>query len=98
MEGRNQVRVGTLAAFQREANAIAKTDEPPPGRDDTLYPNVAYSCHAWGMAIDLNTCIGCGACTVACHAENNIPVVGKEQVAAGREMHWIRVDRTTKVA
>jgi MoCo/4Fe-4S cofactor protein with predicted Tat translocation signal len=93
MEDRQLIRTGTVAEFDQDPSAITRTDEPSPAKGDTLYRNYSYQGLAWGMAIDLNTCIGCNACTIACQAENNIPVVGKDQVAAGREMHWIRVDR-----
>ncbi|NDC41224.1 MAG: 4Fe-4S dicluster domain-containing protein, partial [Chitinophagia bacterium] len=59
----------------------------------TLYENYEYNGVKWGMSIDLNTCIGCGACVVGCQAENNISVVGKEHVIKNHEMHWIRIDR-----
>jgi MoCo/4Fe-4S cofactor protein with predicted Tat translocation signal len=93
MEDRHLVRTGTVTEFGKDPASITRTDEPSPAKSDTLYRSYSYQGLAWGMAIDLNTCTGCSACTIACQAENNIPVVGKEQVAAGREMHWIRVDR-----
>ena len=91
-EKRHLVMTGTLEQFQREPDFVQKHREQPEP-DESLFPQWKYEGHAWGMAIDLNVCTGCSSCVIACQAENNIPVVGKEQVRRGREMHWIRVDR-----
>ncbi|MFZ0820520.1 MAG: TAT-variant-translocated molybdopterin oxidoreductase [Candidatus Acidiferrales bacterium] len=88
---RELVQVGTLEEFRRNPKFAQEKTEMPP-KELSLYPGFDYKGYAWGMAIDLNKCNGCNACVVACQAENNIPVVGKEEVMAGREMHWLRVD------
>nr|HEV7952914.1 Fe-S-cluster-containing hydrogenase [Candidatus Acidoferrales bacterium] len=89
---RDLVRIGTLDEFNKNPKFAQDEAEPTPPKELSLYPGFKYEGYAWGMAIDLNKCVGCGACVLACQAENNIPVVGKEEVIAGREMHWIRVD------
>jgi molybdopterin-containing oxidoreductase family iron-sulfur binding subunit len=89
---RDLVRIGTLDEFNKNPKFAQDEAAPTPPKELSLYPGFKYEGYAWGMAIDLNKCVGCGACVLACQAENNIPVVGKEEVIAGREMHWIRVD------
>ena len=91
MEGRHIVRAVTRDEYVRDPKVVHEDDETP-ARTITLYPEFTYEGYKWGMAIDVNACIGCNACIVGCQAENNIAVVGKEQVLRGREMHWLRVD------
>ncbi len=92
MQGRQPVLAAALQEFTADPDFVHKRHHEP-GPEMTLYPPHKYEGNAWGMSIDLNSCVGCNACVVACQAENNIAVVGKEQVSMGREMHWIRIDR-----
>ena len=93
LKSRHVVRAATLEDFINNPNfAHEKESEEHIPPELTLYPNYQYTEAKWGMAIDMNSCVGCKTCIVACQAENNIPVVGKEQVKRGRIMHWIRVD------
>ena len=97
MEGRQIVRDTTLEEYLKEPTyAKERVENPAKDKNLTLYPEYAYTGYKWGMSIDLNSCVGCNACVVACQSENNVPVVGKSQVDRGREMHWLRLDRYYK--
>ncbi len=103
--GENHHLVSTQLHHAIDGQDLVRIVAPGEGIDDaaettvghpglpTLYPRYPYPGHAWGMVIDNDLCIGCNACVIACQAENNIPSVGKDQVAVSREMHWLRIDR-----
>ena len=94
MEGRGIVREASLEQFNAEPGFVKKFDEETPPGNPSLYTHPKLDApNQWGMAVDLTTCTGCSACVIACQAENNIPIVGKEQVGNGRFMHWMRTDR-----
>ena len=105
MMGREIVKETTLEAYRKDQRAgneqillatnsavVGKNGKATPQELD-LWDNFEYKNHFWNMAIDLNSCIGCGSCVVSCTAENNVPVVGKDEVRRSREMHWMRIDR-----
>ncbi len=97
--GRDIIQEATLSEYVKKPNAgrsyvhISSPDGDKKPSEVTLWKGHKYPNHSWSMVIDLNSCIGCGACTVACQAENNVSVVGKNEVLMRREMHWIRIDR-----
>ncbi|MBC3541512.1 TAT-variant-translocated molybdopterin oxidoreductase [Rufibacter sediminis] len=97
--GRIVVQENTLANYQKDPKSvteyvrIATPDGPQKPQKVSLWQDYEYKNHHWGMVIDLNSCIGCGSCTISCQVENNVPVVGKQEVLNRREMHWLRIDR-----
>ena len=98
MEGRPAVREANLEEFSKNPKFASEMHGTEPPIVQSLYPNPLDAAkktalHQWGLVVDLTACVGCSTCVVACQSENNIPIVGKDQVQRGREMHWMRIDR-----
>jgi molybdopterin-containing oxidoreductase family iron-sulfur binding subunit len=93
MEGRPIVRNTVLSEYRKNPSSGNEFHNQFESTHKTLYPEVKYDGFHWGLSIDLNSCVGCNSCVIACQAENNIPVVGKEEVIRRRIMHWIKIDR-----
>jgi MoCo/4Fe-4S cofactor protein with predicted Tat translocation signal len=98
MEGRPAVREANLDEFIKTPDFAQEMHDKEPPVVASLYPNPfdeakKTALHQWGLTVDLSACVGCGTCVLACQSENNIPIVGKDQVSRGREMHWMRIDR-----
>ena len=93
MEGRPIVRETVLSKYRNNPASGNELHEEYESKHRTLYPEVNYDGFHWGLAIDLNLCVGCNSCVIACQAENNIPVVGREEVKRRRIMHWMKIDR-----
>jgi molybdopterin-containing oxidoreductase family iron-sulfur binding subunit len=93
MEGRAIVRETTLNKYNEDPHSGNELHQQVEEHHTTLYEETEFDGHHWGLAIDLNKCIGCSACAIACQTENNGAVIGKEEVKRRRIMHWIRIDR-----
>ena len=94
MAGRYVAREGTISEYQKNEDFAREQGDEQPNKGLTILPETwKYEGYAWGMSIDLNACTGCNACVAACQSENNIAIVGKDQVRRERIMHWLRIDR-----